>query len=123
MGAPERHSHPDFDRRNSAPDLGFPYPSGVPILLSTVSGAHYGPTPGEAFEERRPITPSERRAFKQTVDRRIQEELMTHMTEDGRLITETPFEVISRRSITHALKEHGYLDIRRGRKSTPLSRR
>ena len=80
-----------------------------------------GSTPGEAFEQRRPITPTERTAFKETVDQRIQETLLTHAEEDGTLSVKTTIEVITRRAITYALRKHGYLQIWRGRESTPLS--
>jgi len=80
-----------------------------------------GPTPGEAFEQRRPITPAEREAFNETVDQRIKETLLTYVREDGTLIVDTVFEVIERRAVTHALRKHGYLQIWRGRESAPLS--
>ena len=74
-----------------------------------------GPTPFEAFAQRQTITKKKRRAFKQTVDRRIQELLKTQMDDAGTLQTEIPYEVTERKAITHALHKHGYLKIRRGR--------
>ena len=78
-----------------------------------------GPTPHEVFAARRPLTPRERKAFNQTVQENIQAELLTRTDERGRIITDTPFEVMYRRAITRALLEHDYLRIRRGRISKP----
>jgi hypothetical protein len=80
-----------------------------------------GPTPGEAFERRRPITTKQREAFRELVDKRTQFELLQRADELGRIITDTPFEVMRRKALTHALREHGYLEVRRGRFSTPDS--
>ncbi len=80
-----------------------------------------GPTPHAAFHGRRPITPDERQAFKETMHALLQQELMTRMDERGRIITSTPYEVMRRRSIMRALITCGYLKIRRGRNSTPVS--
>jgi len=46
---------------------------------------------------------------------------MTRTDELGRILTDTPFEVMQRRSIMRALIRCGYLKIRRGRNSTRLS--
>ena len=79
-----------------------------------------GPSPDEAFADRRPITPAKREAFKLITDERIQELLKTQQDELGRIITDMPYEVMERRSIAYALCKLGYLKIRRGRLSTPF---
>jgi transposase InsO family protein len=80
-----------------------------------------GPTPHAAFEGRGAISPREREAFQRTVRKRFQDELLTHKDELGRLITDTPFEVMRRKAIMRALIQHRYLKIRRGRISKPIS--
>jgi hypothetical protein len=55
------------------------------------------------------------------VRRLFEDELLTHKDELGRLITDTPFEVMKRKAIMRALIEHRYLKIRRGRISKPTS--
>lgn len=80
-----------------------------------------GPTPGTAFERRKPITLAERRAFNQTVTRNARAALMTYIDKEGRIAHDMPVAAVVRRSVSHALREHGYLHIWRGRKPTPLS--
>jgi transposase InsO family protein len=80
-----------------------------------------GPTPAEALESRRPISRRERDAFKQTRQHMIERALETHETEHGRMATCLERAAIERKATQDALCKHGYLQIRRGRLSTPLS--
>jgi len=80
-----------------------------------------GPTPAEAFATRRPIEHHERHAFKRTRARAIARALQTHRSSRGTMPTCSERAAIDRKATQHALCEHGYLQIRRGRISTPVS--
>ena len=80
-----------------------------------------GPTPAEAFEARTPVTKQERDAFKQTRARAIALALETFKEEKGRMPMCSERAAIDRKASQKALCEHGYLEIRRGRLSTPIS--
>ena len=80
-----------------------------------------GPTPAEAWAVRRPITRRERQTFKRTRRRAIARLLRTHDTEHGRMPRCAERAAILRKATQHALCKHGYLEFRRGRRSTPVS--
>jgi len=82
------------------------------------------PTPGEAFRQRRPVTPSEREAFAHTRAQATVRLLHTHSTLRGTIPTCAERAAIDRAATQHALCAHGYLQLRRGRLSTriPLRR-
>jgi transposase InsO family protein len=80
-----------------------------------------GPTPAQAFVQRRPVTRLEREAFKRTRATKIEEARKTHELERGTMPTCTEQAAILRKATQHALCEHGYLEFRRGRISTPVS--
>ncbi|MHC4410808.1 MAG: hypothetical protein ACYS0E_16905 [Planctomycetota bacterium] len=79
------------------------------------------PTPAEALAARRPITRRERRAFKRTRRRAIARLVKTHETQRGTMLRCATRAAILRKATQHALCEHGYLELRRGRISTPVS--
>lgn len=79
-----------------------------------------GKTPEEVFAARVLITAKERAAFKRTVDELTTAELKKHQDDSGIITARAPFETLERRAITRALVKHGYLNIRRGRISTPF---
>ena len=80
-----------------------------------------GPTPAEAFEDRTLVTKAEREAFKQSRARSIDSALQTFQEESGRMPTCSQHAAITRKATQDALLEHGYLQFRRGRLSTPIS--
>jgi len=80
-----------------------------------------GPTPAEAFARRRPIGTEERDAFKQTRARAIARACETHETNRGTMPSCAEHAAIVRKATQHALCEHGYLEFRRGRISTPIA--
>ena len=80
-----------------------------------------GATPAEALAARRPIGSGERRAFKRTRAREIAHALKTHDSKHGTMPTCAERAAILRKATQHALCEHGYLEFRRGRISTPIS--
>lgn len=80
-----------------------------------------GATPAEAFAERTAVTKAEREAFKQSRARSIDSALQTFQEENDRMPTCSEHETIKRKATQGALLEHGYLQIRRGRLSTPIS--
>jgi len=93
------------------------------LLLANATARPHGanaPTPLEALAARRPITPAEREAFQQTRARAIQEALATRDANGGTMPTCAEHAAIVRNATQHALCEHGYLTIRRGRISTPV---
>ena len=79
------------------------------------------PTPAEALAMRRPIGAGERQAFKQTRAREIACALKTYETKRGTMPTCAERAAILRKATQHALCKHGYLQLRRGRISTPIS--
>jgi len=79
------------------------------------------PTPAEALAGHRPISRRERRAFKRTRAREIARALKTYKAKHGRMPTCAERAAILRKATQHALCEHGYLQFRRGRISTPIS--
>ena len=89
-------------------------------LTARPCGAN-GPTPGEAFAARRPVGRRQRQAFKRTRARAIARALETHEERHGRMPTCAERAAILRKATQHALCEHGYLQFRRGRISTPVS--
>jgi transposase InsO family protein len=80
-----------------------------------------GPTPAEVLKAREPVTESERMAFQQTRARAIAHALKTFKEESGRMPTCSQRAAIDRKATQNALCELGYLEIRRGRLSTPIS--
>ena len=78
-------------------------------------------TPAEAFARRRPIDDRERQAFKRTREQAIARAVKTHESKHGTMPTCTECDAIVRKATQHALCEHGYLEFRRGRISTPIS--
>jgi len=80
-----------------------------------------GPTPAEALATREPIPRRERRAFQRTRARAIARALQTHERRCGTMPTCAERAAILRKATQHALCKHGYLEIRRGRISTPIS--
>jgi transposase InsO family protein len=78
-------------------------------------------TPGEAFEARTPATPEEREAFRRSVAAEIECGLETWRKETGKMATCSERAAITRKATQVALCEHGYLEFRRGRLSTPIS--
>lgn len=80
-----------------------------------------GPTPAEALEAREPVTEKERNAFQETRDRSIELALKTFKERNGRMPTCSQRASIDRKATQKALCELGYLEIRRGRLSTPIS--
>ena len=94
----------------------------APLLANTTSrpwGAT-GSTPAEVLERRRAVTPEEREAFKQTRALAIEQALKTFNERTGTMPTCSQRAAIDRKATQHALCEHGYLQIRRGRLSTPI---
>jgi len=79
------------------------------------------PTPAEALAARRPITRRERKAFKRTRRRAIARLVRIHKQERGTMPRCATRAAILRKATQHALCEHGYLELRRGRISTPVS--
>ena len=79
------------------------------------------PTPAEALASRRPIDRRERRAFKRTRARAIARAVKTHEAQRGTMPSCAERASILRKATQHALCEHGYLQLRRGRVSTPIS--
>ena len=80
-----------------------------------------GPTPAEAFAERAPIDDRARQAFQQTRARAIARALQTHQSKRGTMPSCAVHDAIVRKATQLALCEHGYLEFRRGRISTPIS--
>ena len=80
-----------------------------------------GPTPAEAFAARTPVTDAERGAFQRTLAATAEIALETHTEEFGRMPTCRERATINRKAAEAALCEHGYLQFRRGRLSTPIS--
>ncbi len=80
-----------------------------------------GPTPAEAFEQRRAVTMEERKAFKQSRARAFASRLQTFKEENGRMPTCSQRAALDRKAMQKALCDLGYLEIRRGRISTPVS--
>jgi len=80
-----------------------------------------GPTPAERFATRMPIPNEERVAFQRTRDREIANLVETHEARNGRMPTCSQRAAIDRLAVQRALCEHGYLEFRRGRLSTPIS--
>jgi len=79
-----------------------------------------GPSPAAAFATRRPIDLEERKAFKRTRADSMGQRLETHQENHGRMPTCSRLAAIGRQATQHALCEYGYLEIRRGRISTPV---
>jgi len=79
-----------------------------------------GPTPAERFRARRPIAPEEREAFQRTRDAEITNMVETHKEQSRRMPTCSEHADIERLAAQRALCEHGYLEFRRGRLSTPI---
>lgn len=79
------------------------------------------PTPAQAFAQREPIGAEERRAFKRTRARAIARALKTHEHKRGTMPSCAEHAAIVRKATQHALCEHGYLEFRRGRISTPFA--
>jgi len=79
-----------------------------------------GPTPAERFRARRPITDEEREAFQRTRDAEIANMMETHKEQSRRMPTCSEHAAIERLATQRALCEHGYLEFRRGRLSTPI---
>jgi len=77
-------------------------------------------TPCEVFEARRRVPPAARRAFKRLVASEIEAAVMTKQKLFGRMPECAELEQIERKAVQHALCEHGYLEVRRGRVSTPV---
>jgi transposase InsO family protein len=80
-----------------------------------------GPTPAEALARRRPIGRRQRHAFKRNRTREIARALKTHASKHGTMPTCSEHAAIVRKATQHALCAHGYLQLRRGRISTPVS--
>jgi hypothetical protein len=80
-----------------------------------------GSTPLEALADRRPITRRERDTFKRTRAETIARMVRLHEQERGTMPRCAPRAAIDRKATQHALCEHGYLELRRGRISTPVS--
>ncbi|MDA1195945.1 MAG: DDE-type integrase/transposase/recombinase [Planctomycetota bacterium] len=80
-----------------------------------------GPTPAEALRGRTPVTQSEREAFQATRARAIKNAVQTFKAETGTMPTCSQHATIDRKATQLALCKHGYLEIRRGRLSTPIS--
>jgi hypothetical protein len=80
-----------------------------------------GPTPDEALALRRRVGGRERKAFKRTRRRAIARLVKTHETQRGTMLRCATRAAILRKATQHALCEHGYLELRRGRISTPVS--
>jgi len=80
-----------------------------------------GAAPAEAFAQRQRIGAEERDAFKQTRARAIARALQTHEKDRGTMPSCAEHDRIVRKATQHALCEHGYLEFRRGRISTPIS--
>jgi hypothetical protein len=87
---------------------------------ATPHGAR-GPTPAVALAGRRPIQQSERHAFQRTRAHAIARALQTHTSIHGTMPTCSQRAAIDRKATQLALCKHGYLQIRRGRISTPVS--
>ena len=79
-----------------------------------------GPTPAERFRARQPIAPEEREAFQRTRDAEIANMVETHKEQSRRMPTCSERAAIERLAAQRALCEHGYLEFRRGRLSTPI---
>lgn len=79
-----------------------------------------GPTPLEAFVQRRPISLLERRAFQETLAKNIREAEKTAISKHGMMPTCAARAAIIRKATQQALCKHGYLQFRRGRISTPI---
>ena len=82
-------------------------------------GVH-GPTPAEAFEKRASILRESRKAFKRLCAEKKRALLKTHETKFGTMPAKPALRSIERTAIQDALCEQGYLQIRRGRITTPL---
>ena len=80
-----------------------------------------GPTPAEAFARRRPMGRRERRVFLQTRANEVARALRTHESKRGTMPTCSERAAIDRAATQRALCKRGYLEIRRGRLSTPIS--
>ena len=80
-----------------------------------------GPTPAEALAARARVTGRARRAFQQTRRRAILRAVQHHKSKRGTMPSCAERAVILRRATQHALCEHGYLEFRRGRISTPFA--
>jgi len=80
-----------------------------------------GPTPAEALMERTPVTAQARHAFRRAKAQAADHGLETFKEETGRMPTCSQRASIDRKATQHALCELGYLEIRRGRISTPIS--
>jgi transposase len=87
---------------------------------ATPHGAR-GPTPAEAFAARLPLDQGERHAFKRTLARAIARARETHESKHGTMPSCSQRAAIDRKATQLALCKHGYLQIRRGRISTPVS--
>ena len=93
------------------------------LLANTTARPHgvHGPTPAESFGSRRPIGRRERAVFQQTRAEEIAQALRTHESKHGTMPTCSQHAAIVRSATQRALCKHGYLQIRRGRLSTPIS--
>jgi transposase InsO family protein len=80
-----------------------------------------GPTPAEALGAMRRVSAEERESFKQTLAHAAERGLQTFKEETGILPMCSQRDAIDRKATQYALCEHGYLEIRRGRLSTPIS--
>ena len=74
-----------------------------------------GPTPDELWEQRDPITPAERSAFRKLVECRHDENLAELRKEKGGELDLSEKAAARRRAVARALAESGILSIRRRR--------
>lgn len=79
-----------------------------------------GPTPAGAFKEGPRLTPGRRRAFRRLLLQTIRSVRVTRTARLGRMPSRVERDALRRKALQHALCEHNYLEIRRGRLSTPV---
>ncbi|MDX1648689.1 MAG: transposase family protein [Myxococcota bacterium] len=89
-------------------------------LLNTAASRPGARTPRSLFERRPPIPSGRRRAFKRLVLSRIRASRVTHVSRLGRMPTRHERDAMRRKALERALCRHGYLQVRRGRISTPV---
>lgn len=110
--------------RHGRQDHWVPADVGAALWLANTTARPFGatgPTPAEAFDAREAITDAEREAFQQTRTRAFDRRVQQWSEETGRMPTCSQRARLERLASSEALCELGYLAIRRGRLSTPLS--
>jgi len=81
---------------------------------------HRGPTPQEAWQRRKPITPPQRSQLNTTVDRYRQEERTQRGIPDEAVLGNAAQASVDRVAISRALQQHGYLRVTRRLVTPPI---